>query len=135
MIWNDYTPGVLFLYTLDLVATTLSFFGSLIMIYLCLQVPAPRPVPLKLILSIAFSDFLYAIANIMSALEGHNLNAFCYTEAFVRESSLNMSVFFATCTAIFCYQCSFNIEKFQQTLFFRKACLIGAIICTCLGLL
>lgn len=135
MIWNPDTPNIVLLYTLDLIATTLCFSGSLMMIFFCFKAPSPKPAYLKFIFAIALSDFLYSFANIMSMFEGHSLDIPCYIEAFIREFAFVLSVFFTSCIAILCHKSLKYEDMFDQNVFFRRAAPIGIIATFFLGIL
>lgn len=131
MVWNDVENGGL-LRNANNIATYLSFSGSIFMMYHCLRTPAPRSVSVKLILYIATADFIYSVANLMSAYEdlGPKVSTFCYIEAFLRAFSHVMSIFFATCLAIVCYKTLAKGMRFDQELFFKRFTWLGVIFCT-----
>jgi len=117
-------PGADFLWTLDLVATTLSFFGSLWMIFCCLKAPAPKSLSLKLIASIGFADLLYSVANLLSNFEKNqdevNLDDIdlCSYEAVLRQVFYTLSIYFSTCIAVASYYSVCPTKRLNKTLFF-----------------
>jgi len=128
-------PGANVLWWLDIVATTLSFFGSLWMIFCCLRAPSPKSLSLKLIAVIGIADFLYSIANLMSnfqtpeqSLEPDELDL-CAIEALLRQSSYTLSIFFSTCIAVASYYSVNLTKRFNKTLFFLIALLLGIAVC------
>jgi len=129
MIPHADIPGADILFKIDLGATVLCFFGSLVMTCYCLRIPQPRNISIDLILCIAISDFLYSIANISSMFEQEDTVVLCHIEAFLRESSFFLSIYFSSCTAIVCYKISTDEENFNRHLFFQKALIIGLSMC------
>jgi len=130
MVWNDVHHGDLLKNT-NTLATGLSFAGSIFMIYHCLRVPSRNSVTVKLILSIALADFIYSIANLMSAYEdkGPQVSAFCKAEAVLRAFSHVMSIFFASSLSVICYKSVSRGRAFDQEQFFKISSLIGALYC------
>jgi len=126
MVWVDVENGPL-LYKLNLIATGLSLLGSIAMIYFGFKTKV-KSIALKLILAIALSDFLYSIANLMTAFEDDYNGLLCHADAVLREFSFTFSIFWVTCTAILCYKTS-KTWRFDQELFFKKAFVIGALFC------
>jgi len=128
MAWDPSMEGMSFLYILNCVATLLSLTGSLWMSYYCFKSLKFRNISIQFILAIAISDFLFSISNIMSSFEGQSMTIFCQIEAYLRQGSFFASIFFSTCTAVFCYQTLKHAEKFNQTSFFKKALIFGIIL-------
>jgi len=127
-------PGENFLWWLDLLATTLSFFGSLWMIIHCMRAPSPKSLTLKLIAAIGWADFLYSVSNLLSNFEIEDtlevVESFdlCELEAILRQVSYVLSIFFSTCVAIASYFSACPRRKFNKTLFFSVSILIGLVI-------
>jgi len=128
MIPDANVPDATLLFNIDIVATALCFSGSLIMSYHCLKIRPPRNVSINLILCIAISDFFYSIANIISMFEHKDTVTLCHIEAFIRQSTFLLSIYFASCTAIVCYKISTDDENFNRKLFLKKAIILGFFI-------
>jgi len=129
MFPNSGVEGATFLYTLDLIATVLSFFGSIFMCYLCLRVPSPKTISIKFIFAIAVSDLFYTIANIMSFFEKVNQTILlCVAEANIRQSSFVLSIFFATCTAIVSYKAAVPHSTFNRGRFFKLSVIVAPLV-------
>lgn len=116
-------PGADFLWTLDLVATTLSFFGSLWMIFCCLKAPSPKSLSLKLIASMGCADFFYSVANLLSNFEKSQEIPddevdLCSYEAVLRQVFYTLSIYFSTCIAVASYYSVCPTKRFNKTLFF-----------------
>jgi len=129
---KDDTISSDFLYILDIIATGLSFFGSIIICFLCLRMPSPLAVSFKFILAISISDFFYSIANIMSFFETPQTRTLCYLEATMRHSSFILSLFFTTCLAIVSYKAL--KPQFNQRKCFIRAVFIGPLLCVLVGI-
>ena len=127
MVWVNVENGPL-LYKLNLAATGLSLLGSFAMIYFAITTKT-KTIALKLILAIALSDFLFSIANLITAFEDDYNGVLCHIDAILREFSWIFSIFWVTCTAILCYKTSKSWRYFDQELFFKRAFIIGTIIC------
>jgi len=131
-------PDAHLLWWLDLLATTLSFFGSLWMILHCFKAPSPKSLSLKLIAAIGCADLLYSIANILSNFQKDELfieNAgwldLCVIEAVLRQVSYVLSIFFSTCVAVASYSAACSRRKrLNETLFFLFSLCIGLAICS-----
>jgi len=125
MVWGPNIEGVHFLYGLNLVTTTLSLGGSIFISYYCFKAPSPRSAALKLLLGIGISDFFYSISNLLSAFQNEENGPLCHIEAFIRQFSFILSIFWATCIAILCYQTTKTEKLFNQERFFRRMSYIG----------
>ena len=128
MVWGNQVANADILYGLNLVSTILSLFGSSIMIYACLKTYKIRSISFKFLLAIAISDFVYAIANLFSAFEKDSNDVLCHIEAFIRQFSFVLSVYFVTCTAVLCYR-SVTSPGYNQKKFFNRSLLIGCLYC------
>jgi len=129
MIRDPNFKGYALLYPLDIVATTLSLFGSLFMCYLYIRAPKPRTVPLKFIMAISLADLLYSISNVMSNFEGIETVRLCHIEATIRNSSFILSIFFSACVAIVSYKSFLPQRHFNKRRFFLRAILLGPLVC------
>jgi len=128
-MFNDPTfPGYHILYPLDWVATILSLLGSIVMGYISFRVPPPLTTSVKFIRAIAIVDFLYSLANVISAFETKATAHICYIEAIFRHSFFITSVFFACCVAIVSYKSFLPESNFNQKLFFQRAVIFGPLI-------
>jgi len=126
MIWHPEIQDSVFLYVLDLAISCISFIASFLMCIYCIRTMSTKSAPLKLILAIAISDFVFSVSNIMSAFEdSQKITTLCYVEAILRVSSFILSIFFTTCIGVLCYQaCSFS-NTFNQRNFFKAALAIA----------
>ena len=125
----DY-PNFYLFWWIDIIATLLSLFGSLWMLMSGLKIRPPRSLSLKLILSIAFSDFMYSIANLMSNFEHKTGHVLCETEAIIRQCSFFLSIYFSTCTAIASYYAAFPRRRINKSRsFFFLAVVFGILSC------
>jgi len=122
------------LYWCNVVATLLSFLGSLWMTILCLKTPSPKSVALKLILAIALSDLVYTIPNVIS-MYGDGNGLMCNIEGFLRELTAMLTIFFSTATAILCYKDSAFNAKFVQEVFYKKAVKISLFLALLLAVM
>lgn len=128
MASTNYTPNhVEFLDDLNLVSSTLSVVGSLWMSYYCVKSSLTN-ISYRLILGIGLSDFFYSISNILTAFESPTPNTLCTVEAIMRMCFFNMSLLWATSTAILCYKALKRGRRFDQALFFKKAFVINTSI-------
>jgi len=121
---------------LDLVCTSLSILGSLVMFYLCLRLPSPRSQSVNFVLSLAVVDFLYATTNILSFFEDRDDEAlcgtFCKVEAIIRGFSFFLSVFFATCIGLTCLKTQLPNHLTVAGFLLKYAYFIGLGFCTIL---
>jgi len=126
------TEGVSFWYVTDLVISSLSLLGSLLLIYFCLRAPSPWSTSIKFILAIAISDLLFSVANLMSAFEkGNEIGLMCKIEAMVRQSSWFLTIYFGACVAVFTANSYIFVKNFDRQGFFLKSVLIGLAVCAC----
>lgn len=131
-------PDAQLLWGLDLLATSLSFFGSLWMILHCFKAQSPKSLSLKLIAAIGCADLLYSIANILSNFQkdelfSENTSMFdlCVVEAILRQVSYVLTIFFSTCVAVASYSAACPRRKrFNENLFFWFSLFIGLAICS-----
>jgi len=128
-------PSANILWTLDLIATILSFFGSLWIIFCCLKAPSPKSLSLKIIAAIGCADFLYSLANILSNFEKNVLFIddpedfnLCVMEAILRQVSYVLSIFFSTCAAVASYYSVCPTRRLHKTIFFCIVMVLGLII-------
>ncbi len=130
MIPNYDYPNFYLLWYIDLVATLLSLCGSLWMIVSGLKIRPPRSLSLKLILSIAFSDFMYSVANLLSNFENKTGKEWCHAEAVLRQCSFFLSIYFSTCTAIASYYAAFPRRRINKSRsFYFIAVVFGILSC------
>ena len=106
------------LYYVNYIASILSLFGSLTLIYFCYKDPNENTI-LKLIFGIALADFIYSIANIMSQFESDEMSSLCQIEATLRVFSFNLGLCMTTSIAIFCHRAIKEGSEFNQTRFLR----------------
>jgi len=111
-------------YTLDLIVSSLSLLGGLVMAYFCYKTPAPRSTSVKFMTAIALSDVFLAISNIMSAFESVNNPGFCTTEAIIKQASFLLTIIFSTGTAIVAAKAS-QPSDFNPKLFFARTFFFG----------
>ena len=131
-------PDAHLLWSLDLLATTLSFFGSLWIILHCFKAPSPKSLSLKLIAAIGWADLLYSIANLLSNFQKddlftENISMFdlVVIEAVLRQVSYVLTIFFSTCVAVASYSAARSRRKrLNETLFFLFSLFIGLAICS-----
>jgi len=121
------------LWWLDLIATVLSFVGSLWMVVCCLRAPSPKSLSLKLIAAVGIADFLYSIANLLSNFQvsgtsGSDEDDLCSLEAILRQVSYTLSIFFSTCIAVASYLSMSPIKRFNRSLFFMSTVVLGIVI-------
>ena len=114
------------LFSIDLVATSLSLFGSIFMSFHCLKSSFPAT-SIKLIFALAIADFFYSVANLMAKFEEVTSNLYCEVEAIIRGMSLFLSIFFATSTAMVCYRPVLAQDKSVQSPFFCTAVSLGLV--------
>ncbi len=117
MVWGPNVKDAALLFDLNIVATTLSIFGSVVMAYFCYQSMGTNSVALKFIFAIAIADFFYAMANVMSAFEDDTNGILCHTEAFIRQIFYQLCIYLTAGTSLLCYRTvafgkSFNQERF-----------------------
>jgi len=135
MIPNANIEGASFLYIIDLIATILSFVGSLTMCYLCLRMKAPRTISHKFILAISVADFFYSISNILSNFETKDTTKLCFIEGFIRESAFILTIFFSTCTAVASLRIFWANSDSENKSLSRSALIIGPALCFCMSVL
>jgi len=111
MIFNQNVHTETGLFIANLLATILSIIGSVWMSYSCFKTRPPRSDTLKLILFIALSDVLYAVANLISNTSLEENVIVCNMEGFLREFFLVMSVCLAASMAALCYQKSIQNRR------------------------
>jgi len=134
MLKNANVAGASFLYWLDLVATILSFCGSLWLIICCLKAPSPKSLSLKLIAAVGIADFLYSIANLLSSIQTIGEPGpipgilLCNLEAVLRQFSYVLTIFFSTCIAVASYFSIRPAKRFNKSLFFLCAVVLGITI-------
>ena len=134
MIPNSNVEGASLLWILDLIATILSFLGSLLMLYFCYRVPSPRAASLKFILAVSIADLFYSIANILSNFETSD-GPLCYVEGVIRESSFILTIFFSTCTAVASHKVSWQKGSFSRSTFFILCAIVAPILCIFMSIL
>lgn len=122
---NSFSQGNT-LQVINYIAASLSLIGSLLMIYFCCK--STRTVSTKLILSIAISDLLYSLVNMMSGFEDQVINTFCRAEGFLRQFFFDSSLLWATSTAIFCYKQLKGGRSFNADQFFIICVIVNTII-------
>ena len=117
--------------TVDIVATTLSIAGSLFMSYFCLLLLRYSPsVHVKIVLSIAISDFLFSVANAMSNFEkGEGVGPLCKSEAIIRQIGFFMTIYFTVVAAVFASKVSTLQTEQSKNKFFKSAVCYGFLIC------
>ena len=115
------------LINLNLGVGILSLIGSLWMSYFCYEVPNPKSAAVKIIFAIALSDLLYSISNIMTKFEPLFGGTYCHIEAFIRQFSFVLSLYWATCISILSLQSSIHGTELDQKRFFKRATIIGVV--------
>jgi len=138
MTFPDTLPHVSLLKTLNFIAVGLSFLGSAYMIYSCMTTKGPMSASTKFILAIAITDFFYTISNLLSGLQekaSEPVQSLCRWEAIVRFLAFKLTLLFATCIAISCYQGTKFGKRFDQDRFFRKSLIAGVFVAVYLGVL
>ena len=131
MAWGPHIDPSL--YYAHCITTFLSLCGSLFMSYFCFKTGSAHSPSGKLILSIALSDFLYSIANVLAAFEGETISKLCLAEGFLRVFSLELCLLFPTCIAILCYKATQPNQDFDQNSFVKKVIVYGVFGCLCLA--
>ena len=134
MVWGENVAHVSTLYNINLVATGLSLVASLLMIYACLRSGKIRIVSFKLLLAIVLSDLGFSLSNLLSAFETQSNGVLCHIEAFLRQFTYLLSMYFVTVTSILCYKCTTH-PNFDQNRFFLRVVAFGCLSClfmTCL---
>jgi len=133
MVWNPDLPNVKLLYSINCITTGLSLIGCIATCIFYFRARFSSNISLRFVLAITLADLFYSISNLMSAFEGQTMNNLCYIEAFIRQCSWILSVFFATCLSILCCKASSkNKHNFNQGAFFKKSLVIGFLICAIL---
>lgn len=117
-----------------LLTDILNFTTGLLSLGACLwlftfiaKIPSPRPVSIKLILSLTIADFVYSIANILSFFDDNSDNL-CVVEAILREFSVLSSLAWACCISMLTYESFCKGKEFDQNLFFKKCMIAGCIL-------
>jgi len=117
--------------TVDIVATTLSIAGSLIMGYFCLMfLRHTRSVQVRIIFSIAMSDFIFSISNALSNFEkGETVGLLCQSEAIIRQGGYFMTIYFTVIAGIFASRVSKLQTEESKLRFFHKSIAYGLLLC------
>jgi len=131
MVWDNQEgvdPHILL--TIHCLGTSLSLLGAVWSGYYFVKIGGFRNTSLKLIMLVILSDLVYAISNIMAIFDGSgpDLKPICYIDAFTRTCAYTLTLFFATCLAIFCYK-SVKNENFDADRYLRKCVIIGIVLC------
>jgi len=131
MVFGPTVHGASTLYIINCIASTLSLAGSALMAYFCGNMPSPKHVSIKFIWAIALADFVYSIANIISAFENDDksVSKLCYFEGIIRVSSFMLTLYFTTCLAITCCRISNLRRQRNHEPFFKKSLALGVFIC------
>jgi len=142
MIFHSSSQTAPALFFSNLCATILSLIGSVWMSYSGFKVKPPRNDIVNLILFVALSDVLYAVANLISNTRLENFDAICSVEGFLREFFLVMSVFLAASIAGLAYktsldnsQGSFASQRTEPSKFARNCIAVSGAICFILAAL
>ena len=130
---NDLANSSL-LFTLNIIATSLSLLGSAWMSSFYVRLKGTKSAALRFILAISLADFFYSLSNLMSAFDNQEDMAFCKLEGFIREFSIITSLFLASFTGILCFKDSKYGYSFDKTGFFKKAALCSVLISFCLSI-
>lgn len=130
MVWNHDIEGVTALKFINLISTLISLSGTLWASYYCIKVPSAINNSLKFIFAITFADLVFSCCNLMAHFEAEEeLSTFCYVEAFIRQCSFFLSLFFATSLSLLCFKAAKYGDLFDQDSFFKKVLAIGLAIC------
>jgi len=109
---QDFTPYQYeILEIMQTVASGLSLGGTLFIMITYKLVPSIRTYSMKLVLSLIFADFLFAVANIMSYFREYELS--CNIEGFIRTFSVVSSAIWA---ATISYTSYLQTKRYDPTL-------------------
>ena len=125
---TDEPPYYLFEW-LNLVATIPSIVGTLLMGYFCSRNMKDNTL-IKFLFSLAISDLVYSLSNLMSAFDSINGDgdAICVVEGVTRDFSSKFSIWIATSIALFHCKVTKVRPDFNQKRFLTVSLAVGGLV-------
>ena len=123
---SDTPQDLALMQILNLIATIPSLMATVWMIYFCFKGLSANT-PMKLILTLAISDFIYAVVNLMALLQSTTGSMLCDTEAIFRNLSSNFSVCIAASIALLHYHILKMDPDFNKIRFVTYCIVISAL--------
>ena len=112
---------------LNLIATIPSIIGTLLMSYFCFR-NMNNNTFMKFLFSLAISDLIYSLSNLMSAFDPADVSALCEVEGIMREFSSKLSIWIATSIAIFHCKVVKVRSDFNEKRFLVASLIFGGLI-------